>query len=119
MLGFLETQKGDRFWRKNTQPNAGAEADCNGVDLNRNWPYQWVGEDGPSSPCFEMYPGESAGSAPEMKAITSFLTSIKMKQGVKLFVDWHSYSQLVMTRRFNLGTIHWISLTSFSLFLDL
>ena len=33
------SRKSERFWRKNRNTNSGAS--CLGVDLNRNWNYNW------------------------------------------------------------------------------
>lgn len=41
--GFVYTQEVDRLWRKNRAPPP-PDADnqtCFGVDINRNWPFQW------------------------------------------------------------------------------
>lgn len=89
------------MWRKNLQTNSGTN--CKGTDLNRNWPYQWTGSGSSTNPCDEAFRGPSAGSSPENKAVTSFLSSLKKQQPVKLFIDWHSYSQLFMSRKFYQG----------------
>nr|AJD23179.1 carboxypeptidase A4 [Onygena corvina] len=92
--GFVYTNDNDRMWRKNRELNQG---DCYGTDLNRNWPYQWDGDGSTTDPCTETYRGPSAGSAPETKASTSFLKGLADGPGLKMFIDWHSYSQLFMT----------------------
>ncbi|KAL2195240.1 carboxypeptidase [Corynascus similis CBS 632.67] len=94
--GFIYTQTEDRMWRKNRQSSSGS--DCLGHDINRNWPYKWDVSGGASSnPCAEDFKGESEGDAPETEALSSWLKSTQAGQGVKLFIDWHSYSQLFMT----------------------
>lgn len=95
--GFKYTQTDDRMWRKNRQTTPGSN--CLGHDINRNWPYKWNIEDGASTnPCAEDFRGKSAGDAPETKALSEFLRKVKAAQGLKLYIDWHSYSQLFMTR---------------------
>lgn len=86
------------MWRKNRQPNA--HSTCLGTDINRNWPYKW----GPAPnindsthPCEEIYPGATEGDTSEITSLTTALHQIEGQQGVKLFIDWHSYSQLFMT----------------------
>ncbi|PNY29308.1 Metallocarboxypeptidase A-like protein [Tolypocladium capitatum] len=82
------------MWRKNRQDTGGS---CLGHDINRNWPYKWDGPGSSTNPCDEDYRGESAGDSPETKALASFLQHVKSTQGLKLYMDWHSYSQLFMT----------------------
>jgi hypothetical protein len=88
------------MWRKNRQTTAGSS--CIGHDINRNWPYQWSVSGGASTnPCDEDFRGVSQGDAPETVALSSWLQNIKTAQGLKLFIDYHSYSQLFMTREFS------------------
>lgn len=69
-----------------------------GHDINRNWPYQWSVSGGASTnPCAEDFKGAAAGDAPETQALSAKLASIKAAQGLKLYIDFHSYSQLFMT----------------------
>ncbi|EON98256.1 putative carboxypeptidase a2 protein [Phaeoacremonium minimum UCRPA7] len=94
--GFLYTQTTDRMWRKNRQSTSGST--CIGHDINRNWPYMWSVSGGASTnPCAEDFKGTSQGDAPETQALSSYLQSIKTAQGLKLYIDYHSYSQLFMT----------------------
>ncbi|PHH62611.1 hypothetical protein CDD81_6845 [Ophiocordyceps australis] len=93
--GFKFTQSTNRMWRKNRQTSAGSP--CLGHDINRNWPYQWEAPGSSQNPCAEDFRGESAGDAPETKSLSGFLKTVKDTQGLKLYIDWHSYSQLFMT----------------------
>ncbi|KAK2603613.1 hypothetical protein QQS21_004194 [Conoideocrella luteorostrata] len=93
--GFKYTQTDDRLWRKNRQTTSGSS--CMGHDINRNWPYKWDGRGASTNPCAEDFKGKSAGDAPETKALSGFLQNIKGAQGLKLYIDYHSYSQLFMT----------------------
>lgn len=94
--GFVYTQTNDRLWRKNRQSTAGST--CLGHDINRNWPFMWAVSGGASTnPCAQDFKGTSAGDAPETQALSSWLLKTKQAQGVKLFIDYHSYSQLFMT----------------------
>lgn len=98
LAGFLYTQSTDRMWRKNRQSTSGSS--CVGHDINRNWPFQWSAPGGASTnPCAEDFKGKSAGDAPETAALSSWLKGVKASQGLKLFIDYHSYSQLFMTRK--------------------
>lgn len=61
-------------------------------------PYQWDVPGGASTqPCDQDFRGEAAGDAPETQALAAKLASIKAAQGLKLYIDWHAYSQLWMT----------------------
>ncbi|KAK4090558.1 hypothetical protein Purlil1_5230 [Purpureocillium lilacinum] len=93
--GFKYTQASDRMWRKNRQTTAGSS--CLGHDINRNWPYKWEGPGSSTNPCAQDFRGASAGDAPETKALSDFLKQVKSAQGLKLYIDYHSYSQLFMT----------------------
>ncbi|WYZ44423.1 hypothetical protein EsH8_VII_000859 [Colletotrichum jinshuiense] len=94
--GFIYTQTTNRLWRKNRQSTSGSS--CIGHDINRNWPYQWSVTGGASTdPCAEDFKGLSQGDAPETAALSAWLAKIKAAQGLKLFIDFHAYSQLFMT----------------------
>lgn len=53
-----------------------------------------------TDPCAEDYKGVSAGDTVEFKALSSYIQGIKNAQGLKLYIDYHSYSQLFMTRKY-------------------
>jgi hypothetical protein len=101
ILGFIFTQTNDRLWRKNRQSTNGSW--CIGHDINRNWPYQWTASNGggaSTNPCADDFKGSIEGDTPETQAISKWMKDIKAAQGLKLFIDYHSYSQLFMTREF-------------------
>ncbi|KAK1752048.1 putative carboxypeptidase precursor [Echria macrotheca] len=94
--GFVYTQSTNRLWRKNRQTRSGAS--CVGTDVNRNWPYKWELTGGASTnPCDETYKGAAAGDTPENKALTNFTLSLANSKGIKLYIDWHSYGQYILT----------------------
>ncbi|KAK0639674.1 carboxypeptidase [Cercophora newfieldiana] len=94
--GFVYTQTNDRLWRKNRQPTSGST--CIGHDINRNWAYKWDVTGGASTnPCAQDFKGVTQSDAPETTSLASWLRSIKASQGLKLYIDWHAYSQLFMT----------------------
>lgn len=94
-IGFVYTQTDDRMWRKNRQERSGES--CAGTDINRNWPYKWDIAGGSSpDPCDETYRGEEAGDTPENQALVNHTLSVSEANGLKFFVDWHSYSQLIL-----------------------
>lgn len=86
-----------RTWRKNRQPNAGTTAV--GTDLNRNWGYQWGCCGGSSTtPSSETYRGSAAFSAPETARVRDFVATrvVGGKQQIRVAIDFHSYSELVL-----------------------
>ena len=73
---------GGGLWRKNRAVNSGSS--CRGVDLNRNYDYEWVGSGSSTNPCDETYRGPAPHSEPELAAHTTFIDS-------REFVVWQSY----------------------------
>ena len=71
-------------WRKNARQNGACpwpptSGDTHGVDLNRNFPYQWgvlEGIGGSSDPCDAYHRGASAGSEAETQAVMSLISSL-------------------------------------------
>jgi murein tripeptide amidase MpaA len=79
-----------------------------GTDLNRNSSFHWGGVGASSSPCNEMFRGQSAGSDPETQAIEAYLASIFPDQrgpndtdaapsdASGVFLSLHAYSPKVL-----------------------
>lgn len=80
-----------RYWRKNRRYNGGFSY---GVDLNRNYGWQWGRDDIASSPDpdSETYRGRSAFSEPETQALQRFLLA-HPPAGV---LSYHNYSQVIL-----------------------
>ncbi|KAL8677645.1 MAG: hypothetical protein Q9186_005951 [Xanthomendoza sp. 1 TL-2023] len=95
--GFVYTQTNDRLWRKNRQTTSGST--CLGHDINRNWNYQWSTPGGASTdPCAQDFKGRAPADAPETVVLANFVNKLQASpQKLKLFIDYHSYSQLFMT----------------------
>ncbi|KAL9048055.1 MAG: hypothetical protein Q9206_006273 [Seirophora lacunosa] len=95
--GFVYTQTSDRLWRKNRQTTSGSS--CLGHDINRNWNYQWSTPGGSSAdPCAQDFRGRAPADAPETVVLANFVNKLATSaQKLKLFIDYHSYSQLFMT----------------------
>ncbi|PID87074.1 MAG: hypothetical protein CSB13_01185 [Chloroflexi bacterium] len=100
-------------WRKNTNQNyCGPTSSYRGADLNRNFSFYWnsCGNNLCSSgnECDSTYRGPSAASEPETEAIEAYVRSIFPDQrgdlitdpapddAMGIFLDIHSYSQLVL-----------------------
>ncbi|MCA9779906.1 MAG: hypothetical protein KC800_24425 [Candidatus Eremiobacteraeota bacterium] len=74
----------DPMWRKNRAPLEGGEY---GVDINRNYPYQWEKSDDLSS---IVYSGSGPASEPETQALVKVTAD---HPNIKFVVDWHSYGR--------------------------
>ncbi|TLD24044.1 hypothetical protein PspLS_06914 [Pyricularia sp. CBS 133598] len=97
--GFVYTQTTNRLWRKNRQPRSNTT--CIGTDNNRNWDYEWDFpiEDGQvaSNPCSETFKGLTGGDTPENQALVTLSQELASRpKGIRLYIDWHSYSQLIL-----------------------
>ncbi len=80
-----------RLWRKNRRDLGNGVF---GVDLNRNWGFQWDSRAGGSrNPQSITYRGPEPFSEPEIRAIRDLVLSPNRR--FKAFIDYHSYSQLV------------------------
>jgi len=79
----------DRLWRKNRRNNGDGSF---GVDLNRNYSYQWGGPGSSGDTFSEIYRGPSPFSEPETQAVRDFLE----QQSPKALISYHNYSQLVL-----------------------
>jgi len=87
--GYLYNQNtnpnGGGMWRKNRRDNPGG---CEGVDLNRNYSYQWGGGGSSGDMCDDTYRGPSPFSEPETSAIRQFINSHE-------FVTHDSYHSVI------------------------
>lgn len=63
---------GGGYWRKNRRDNGDGTF---GVDLNRNYPYEWGGAGASTDPDSDDYRGPTAASEPETQAMIAFATS--------------------------------------------
>lgn len=102
--GYVYSHEYDRFWKKSRsrhisrpsgiinsamtwlQKKKISDRVCYGVDLDRNWNYQWGKRGSSKSPCNEFFAGPVPFSEPETKALSEFLmdyrTHIKVRGGV-------------------------------------
>ncbi len=97
-------------WRKNTDNDFCTGSNGRGVDLNRNYGFQWglTASCSSSAQCSNTFRGPSAGSEPEIQAIQAYVQSIFPDQrGPNLgdpapadaegvFIDLHSYAGQVL-----------------------
>ncbi len=90
--GYSYTWTNVRLWRKNRRPNANGSF---GVDLNRNWGYQWGFSSNGSSnnPSSETFRGTAPFSEPETQVMRDFVLS---HANVVAHMDYHSYGEIIM-----------------------
>ena len=89
---------GGGMHRKNRRPNPD-NSNCNngtqqGIDLNRNYSYNWGADNSGSSgnPCSAVYRGASAFSEPETEAISNFILARQFKN----VLHYHTYSNVLI-----------------------
>ncbi|MFZ4706056.1 MAG: M14 family zinc carboxypeptidase [Bacteroidales bacterium] len=86
----------DLWWRKNIRDNNSNSAidagTTDGVDLNRNYGWEWGGEGTSSDPTDITYCGSSGFSEPETMAMKNMLDQHHFVAGI----SYHSYSELVL-----------------------
>lgn len=91
--GFVYTwaSPANRYWRKNRRNNGDGTF---GVDLNRNWSYQWGLNSGSSpSTTDDTYRGPSPFSEPEIVAVRNLAQSVA---NLKFLISYHSFSELFL-----------------------
>ncbi|KAF2689168.1 zinc carboxypeptidase [Lentithecium fluviatile CBS 122367] len=96
--GFVYSQTTERLWRKNRQPGPG-NSTCYGRDINRNWAFGWDANNRGAStnPCSQTYKGEAPSDTPENQGLSAFVDKLRDGPGIKLFIDWHSYGQYILS----------------------
>jgi len=96
--------EGGVSWRRNRDNDDGCSTTY-GVDLNRNFAYQWGTGGSSTNPCDETYRGPSAGSEPETQAIQDYISSVFIDQrstgaapadAQGVYIDLHSSGGYVM-----------------------
>ncbi len=80
-----------RYWCKNRRLNSDGSF---GVDLNRNYGYNWGYDDRGSSPepASEIYRGAGPFSEPETRAVRDFF----WQRHFQALISYHSYSQVIL-----------------------
>ena len=78
---------GGGLWRKNRRNNGGGVF---GVDLNRNYPFQWAVAGSSSNPDSDIYHGPSAASEPETQAIVQLMGQRSFQSALSV----HTFSDL-------------------------
>lgn len=88
---YSNNPNGGGTWRKNRKNNGLLST---GVDLNRNYGYEWGYDNIGSQPIGSSpwYRGVSAFSEPESQAMKDFINS----KSIKMAINWHSYGNLLI-----------------------
>lgn len=87
--GVEYSQNQSRYWRKNRRNIDGRNF---GVDLNRNYGYQWGNVGASNSPSSDTYHGTGPFSEPEAQAIKKLAEREKFQASV----SFHTYSELIL-----------------------
>jgi carboxypeptidase T len=80
---------GGGMWRKNRRDNLDATF---GVDLNRNYAYEWGTTGTSTTTSSDVYCGVSAFSEPETQAVRDFVIA----HNFKLALNYHTYGNLLL-----------------------
>ncbi|MGZ3744157.1 MAG: M14 family metallopeptidase [Pseudobdellovibrionaceae bacterium] len=79
-----------KYWRKNRSHNSDGTY---GVDLNRNYGYQWGTGGSSSNTSSDTYKGIQPFSEPETKAIKAY---IEAHQNITILLSFHTFSELIL-----------------------
>lgn len=85
--GYVHTWGPNRLWRKNRRDNGNGTF---GVDLNRNWSFQWGQSGSSGDPGSTTYRGPAPFSEPESSAVRDLALSLPNLLG---HLDIHNYGQ--------------------------
>ncbi|MFG0243377.1 MAG: M14 family zinc carboxypeptidase [Phycisphaerales bacterium JB054] len=88
--GYEYTWTTYRLWRKNRRNNGNGTT---GVDLNRNWGYQWGGSGSSGNSSSDIYRGPSPFSEPETTIVSDHFLGLPRAAA---HIDFHSFSQLIL-----------------------
>ena len=87
--GVVYSMEKSKFWRKNRRSNNGGTY---GVDLNRNYGYEWGNVGASNSGSSDTYHGTGAYSEPESSAIKKLAEREKFQASI----SYHTYSELIL-----------------------
>ena len=79
-----------KMWRKNRARNSDGTY---GVDLNRNYSYQWGTGGSSSSPSSDTYKGPTPFSEIESIAVKNYIES---NENINILLSFHSFSKLIL-----------------------
>ncbi|RKY63579.1 MAG: hypothetical protein DRQ02_12475 [Candidatus Latescibacterota bacterium] len=93
--GYVYNESSDGYWRKNKRDNdlnGYFNEDYDGVDLNRNFSYQWGGSGSSNDPSSDIYRGPYPFSEPETQALRDFINTVNPR----IVINYHTYSNLIL-----------------------
>ncbi|XP_070577616.1 carboxypeptidase B-like [Ptychodera flava] len=93
--GYEYSWTTNRMWRKTRTHHPGDL--CYGTDPNRNFDYMWGGLGASNVSCASTYRGPHALSEVEVKNVVEFIRQQSQSQTFRLFIDYHSYSQMMLS----------------------
>lgn len=91
--GYEFCHTSDRLWRKNRRI---INANCTGVDLNRNFNFEWGGINADDDPCSNLYMGPYPESEIEVLNIVNFILPESHKY--LYYHAFHTWGELFFTR---------------------
>ncbi|CAK1588929.1 unnamed protein product [Parnassius mnemosyne] len=91
--GYEFTHTNTRFWRKNRSNGHMVGNICLGVDLNRNFDFNWGTLSG-NSACSETFHGSGAFSEPETAIVRNIVNEYRKR--LELYLDIHSFGSLTL-----------------------
>ncbi|XP_050664205.1 zinc carboxypeptidase-like [Leptidea sinapis] len=89
--GYAYSMKTDRLWRYNRRPITNMSI---GVDLNRNFDYNFCVHGSGKYPQEDDYCGPQPFSEPESSALSSFIAT--HKRGLNFYFSFHAYGQKIL-----------------------
>ncbi|CAL1532333.1 unnamed protein product [Lymnaea stagnalis] len=87
----------NRLWRKSRAAGYSSDPYCYGVDLNRNFGYQWNNNPfhgGSANPCSGTFSGPRSFSEPESRNVRDIL--LRNKNNIKGYLTLHSFGQFFL-----------------------
>ncbi|CAF0963488.1 unnamed protein product [Adineta steineri] len=98
--GYEFSRHENRLWRKNRSPTThsdfwNGDQSCYGIDLNRNFPYEWNNTIGASDhACSHSYRGPSPASENEVISVVTFLRQQQLSnQKFYAYFNLHAYGR--------------------------
>ena len=90
--GAMYVFTNDNMWRKNRDPGCGS-GDMTGVDLNRNYDWDWNACDGSDGYCSsDIYRGSAPASEPETQGMISLMSG----KNPIFNLTYHSYGEYIL-----------------------
>ncbi|XP_050682843.1 carboxypeptidase B-like [Leptidea sinapis] len=91
--GYVASRRNERFWHKNRATSYSFLTICRGVDLNRNFGFDW-GNTSSNFACSEVFHGRRAFSEPETRIIKTILDQYVRR--MEMFIDIHSFGSMIL-----------------------